>query len=303
MRNIIIVGAGVAGLTAAIYLGRSGLKVSVLAGSVPGGQLTKTSLVENYPGFAKPVLGTDLMMQIMEQAVHFGAEIVYDEAISVTADRIITLGSGHTLIADAVLIATGCSHNKLGVPGESEFSTKGVSWCATCDGPLYRNKKVAVVGGGNAAVMEAIFLSNFASEVLLIHRRDSLRADKSEQEKLLTNNKIKCIWNSEVTKIQGDTKLRSIIIRYSRDGVSEDSEIELDGLFIAIGTHPATEFVKDVIVLDKEGYIVASNTRTSVMGIYAAGDVVSGSLKQAIYAAGQGALAARSIERWLGVRV
>lgn len=300
MNNIIVIGAGVAGLTASIYLGRSGLKVSVIAGDVPGGQLTKTSFVENYPGFAKPILGVDLMMQMMEQASRFGAEIIYDTVTSVTIERIVTLASGTAVAPDAILIATGCSHNKLGIPGEHEFTNKGVSWCATCDGPLYRNKKVAVVGGGNAAVMEAIFLSNFASEVLLIHRRDTLRADKSEQEKIFSNSKIKCIWNSEVINIQGDSKLKSITLRNKHDRCTD---MEIDGLFIAIGMHPATDFVKEVVRLDNAGYVIASETETSVPGIFVAGDVVSGSLKQAIYAAGQGALAARAIERWLGVRL
>ena len=300
MNNIIVIGAGVAGLTASIYLGRSGLRVSVVAGDVPGGQLTKTSFVENYPGFAKPILGVDLMMQMMEQASRFGAEIIYDTVTSVTAERTVNLASGATVSADAVLVATGCNHNKLGIPGEQEFTNKGVSWCATCDGPLYRSKKVAVVGGGNAAVMEAIFLSNLASEVLLIHRRDTLRADKSEQEKIFSTNKIKCIWNSEVINIQGDSKLKRITLR-NKHGRCKD--IEIDGLFIAIGTHPATDLVKGVVTLDDAGYIIASETETSVPGIFVAGDVVSGSLKQAIYAAGQGALAARAIERWLGVRL
>lgn len=301
MNNVVIIGAGVAGLTSAIYLSRSGIKVSVIAGNVPGGQLTKTSFVENYPGFSKPILGAELMMQMMEQAMHFGADVIYDTATSITTDRSVSCVSGNTLQATAILIATGCAHNKLGVPGEAEFANKGVSWCATCDGPLYRNKKVAVVGGGNAAVMEAIFLSNFASEVLLIHRRSSLRADKSEQEKVFKNNKIKCVWNSEIKTIKGDSRLTSIELFDNSE--KSTSEIQIDGLFIAIGTHPATDFLKGIVELDKNGYVIANETRTSVNGIFAAGDVVSGSLKQAIYAAGQGALASRHIEKELGLRI
>ena len=301
--NVIIIGAGPAGLTAAIYLGRSGIKSTVITGDSPGGQLAKTGLVENYPGFAKPILGSDLMAQMMEQTTNFGAEFLYDTVSCITnslTSSTVVFDTGNSLTGDALLIATGCSNNKLNIPGETEFSRKGVSWCATCDGPLFRNKKVAVIGGGNSAIMEALFLSNFASEVLLVHRRDELRADKHEQEKLFKNPKIRCIWNSEVTEILGSTKVESIEI-FDKQSKSRKIEI-IDGIFIAIGNHPATSFVKGLIDLDSDGYIIADKTKTSVHGIYAAGDIVSGAIKQAVYAAGQGALAARMIEKQLGIR-
>lgn len=297
MNDVVIIGSGIAGLTCAIYLGRAGFKPIVICGNSPGGQLTKTNLVENYPGFPEPILGVDLMMRIMDQTTKFGTEFIYDNVLAVSTNRIVTLASGKMMPASAILIATGCTHNKLSIPGEAEFANKGVSWCATCDGAFYKNKKVAVVGGGNVAVMEALFLASLASEVLLIHRRDMLKADKTEQGKVFNNRKIKCVWNSEVIKILGNNKLHSIEIHNIKDGKTYEEQI--DGLFIAVGTHPTTDFVKGVIDLDGEGYIIANNTKTSVEGIYAAGDCVSGSLKQAVYAAGQGALASRVIQKQL----
>lgn len=297
MNDVVIIGSGVAGLTCAIYLGRAGFKPVIISGNIPGGQLTKTNLVENYPGFPDPILGVDLMIRMMDQATKFGTEFVYDSVSTVSVERVITLESKKTIHAKAVLIATGCTQKTLCRPGETEFTNKGVSWCATCDGAFYKNKKVAVVGGGNSAVMEALFLASLASEVFLIHRRDTLKADKLEQEKLFNNKKIKCIWNSEVIKILGDNKLHSIEICNTKNGTTHETQI--DGLFIAVGTRPVTEFVKGVIDLDDDGYIIANNTKTSVNGIYAAGDCVSGSLRQAIYAAGQGALASRTIQTQL----
>lgn len=297
MNNVIIIGSGPAGLTAAIYLARSGLKPLLISGEKPGGQLVNTDLIENYPGF-KSISGSDLMMATLDQAESLGTEIVYESVrgLSKNADILqVKLSSDDVLEAKTLLIATGASHRCLNVPGEKEFTNKGVSWCATCDGAMYRNKIVAVVGGGNTAIMEALFLSNLASKVYLIHRRDTLRAEKIMQERLFANNKVECIWNSQVREILGDDKVNAIKL-------DNGDTLELSGLFIAIGTTPSSEFAKDIVEIDSEGYIIADNTKTSCEGIFAAGDIVSGSLKQAIYAAGQGALASRYIEEYLGIR-
>lgn len=303
MKNIVIVGSGPAGLTAAIYLARSGLKPVVITGEHPGGQLVYTDVIENYPGF-ESIKGSDLMIKMLSQAENLGSELIYEnvETISKTDNEFfeIKLASGESILSKSVIITTGARHKHLGCPGENEYSAKGVSWCATCDGPMYRGKKVAVVGGGNTAVMEAIFLSNFADEVLLIHRRDSLRAEKFAQEKLFANTKIKCIWNSEVVRISGNASVEEIEIRDIITGTTKKQK--MNGIFVAIGMSPVSEFAKNLVKMDDEGYIIANNTLTSCMGIFAAGDVVSDSLKQAIYAAGQGALAAKYAEEYLGIR-
>ncbi|MDO4975194.1 MAG: thioredoxin-disulfide reductase [Alphaproteobacteria bacterium] len=297
MNNIIIIGTGPAGLTAAIYLARSGLNPLIISGEKPGGQLINTDLIENYPGF-KSMKGADLMMLMLEQAESLGTKFIYEsvDSISKNEDSFnLRLTSNEVVESKSVLIATGANHRHLNIPGEKEFTNKGVSWCATCDGAMYREKKVAVIGGGNTAVMEALFLSNFAEKVYLIHRRDELRAEKIMQEKLFKNDKIECIWNSQVVEILGKDKVEAIKL-------NNDSMLNLSGIFIAIGTTPSSKFVKDLIDLDSEGYIIANETKTSCQGIFAAGDIVSGSLKQAIYAAGQGALASRYIEEYLGIR-
>lgn len=303
MKNILIVGSGPAGLTAAIYLARSGLKPVIITGEHPGGQLVHTDVIENYPGF-ESIAGSDLMMKMLSQAEKLGSELVYEnvETISKTDNEFFEtkLSSGESILSKSVLITTGARHKHLECPGENEYSAKGVSWCATCDGPMYRNKKVAVVGGGNTAVMEAIFLSNFADEVILIHRRDSLRAEKFAQEKLFANAKIKCIWNSEVVRISGNASVEEIEIKNTITGLVKKQKI--DGVFVAVGMGPVSEFAKNLVKMDEEGYIIAKNTLTSCMGVFAAGDVVSDSLKQAIYAAGQGALAAKYAEEYLGIR-
>lgn len=297
MRNITIIGSGPAGLTAAIYLARSGLKPLVISGEKPGGQLINTDLIENYPGF-KSINGADLMMGMIDQAEAIGAELLYESVASVEKHDdsfSVVLTSGESIQTKSLLIATGANHKHLNVKGEAEFTNRGVSWCATCDGAMYKDKVVAVVGGGNTAVMEALFLSNLAQKVYLIHRRSELRAEKVMQDKLFQNSKIECVWNSQITEILGDSKVSGIKL-------NDDSVINLSGVFIAIGTAPASGFVKNLVSLDPEGYIIAPDTKTSCGGIFAAGDIVSGSLKQAIYAAGQGALASRYIEEYLGVR-
>ncbi|MDR1288905.1 MAG: thioredoxin-disulfide reductase [Holosporales bacterium] len=301
--DIIIIGAGPAGLACSIYLARSGYLPIVLTGDAPGGQLIKTDIIENYPGF-REISGCDLMMKMMSQAEGLGSEFIYEivDSISKIAGNFnLKLTSGATLISKAILIATGATHKKIGCPGEDDFTNKGVSWCATCDGPLLKeNKTVAVVGGGNTAVMEALFLSKFAAKVFLIHRRSSLRADKIMQDKLFSNDKIEVIWNSEVSEICGNQILEAIHLKSTID--NSERTLKIDGLFVAIGTVPASSFIQNLVEMDDNGYIKATDTLTSCDGVFAAGDVVSGSLKQAIFAAGSGALAARRIEEYLWMR-
>lgn len=302
MKNVVIIGSGPAGLTAAIYLARSGLKPTVISGEKPGGQLINTDLIENYPGF-ESINGADLMMKTLTQAENLGTELIYESVENISRNDEyfkINLSSGDFLDSKSVLIATGASHRHLGVIGEKEFTNKGVSWCATCDGPMYKGKTVAVVGGGNTAVMEALFLSNIVEKVFLIHRRDSLRAEKIMQEKLFETKNIECIWNSEVSEIIGTKNVESIRVKNNKE--NSESTLKIDAVFIAIGTIPSSGFVKDLLPLDSEGYIISNETKTEIPGIFVAGDIVSGSLKQAIYAAGQGCLASHYIEKYLGVR-
>lgn len=298
MNDIVIIGSGPAGLTCSIYAARAGLNPVIIAGEIPGGQLINTDVIENFPGFIS-VSGAELMMKMMEQAEDAGGRIIFEKAIKIeqNSDKTfkIILNPNNTLLSKTVVIATGASHKYLLIPGEKEFTNKGVSWCATCDGPMYRGKKVAVVGGGNTALMEALFLSTFVENVYLIHRRDTFKADTLMQSRVLANSKINIIWNSRVTNICGDTKLTHVIL-------NNEKKLEIDGLFIAIGTSPASKFVQNAVECDENGYIKTQDTRTTCPGIFAAGDVVSGSLKQAVFAAGQGALALSKVEEYLGVR-
>lgn len=303
VKDIIIIGSGPAGLTAAIYLSRAMVNTLVLMGFNIGGQLVTSPMIENYPGF-KSISGCDLMCNIIDQVQTNNVDLIYESvsSISLNNDRTFTVNYSNNehLITKTVLVATGASHNKLNVQGENNFTGKGVSWCATCDGPLYKNKRVAVIGGGNTAVIEALFLSNVANEVLLIHRRDKLRADNSDIEKIINKKNIKIIYDSVVLSINGNSKVNSIKLLNILNNNTTD--IPIDAVFIAIGTKPSSEFVKNIVNLDEHGYIITDNTKTSCEGIFAAGDVVSGSLKQAIYAAGQGALAAVNIQKYLGIR-
>ncbi|MDR3031456.1 MAG: thioredoxin-disulfide reductase [Holosporales bacterium] len=303
-RNVIIIGSGPAGLTCAIYSARAGLDPIVIAGDNPGGQLVKTDIIENYPGF-ETISGADLMMKMLKHTESLGIEIIYEtvDEISKTKEGFFEakLSSHRSIVSKTIVIATGATHKRLGIPGEDEFSNRGVSWCATCDGPMCKGKEVAVIGGGNTAVMEAMFLSSFASHVYLIHRRDVLRAEKLTQEKLFLNQKISCVWNSSVVQILGGKSVEKIIIKNNIDG--SIGNLEINGIFIAIGTTPSSNFVKNLLALDGEGYIVAEETKTSCDGIFAIGDVVSGSLKQAIYAAGQGALASKQVEKYVNYKL
>ncbi|MDR1332879.1 MAG: thioredoxin-disulfide reductase [Holosporales bacterium] len=306
-RDVVVIGSGPAGLTAAIYLARAGLIPTVLTGPNPGGQLVNTDMIENFPGFTS-IRGADLMMQILSQTEACGAELIYEPAESISVhDGLfkVTLPQepttpAATIHSRSVLIATGARHRHLGIPGEAEFINRGVSWCATCDGPMYKGKRVAVVGGGNSAVMEALFLSSFAATVTLIHRRDSLRADDSMQKRLFAKNNVNLVWNTELAEILGSSKVESL--RLKDRLTNEETMYDVDGVFIAVGTVPTSELVRELVQCDEDGYIIADDTQTSCNGLFAAGDVVSNTLKQAVYAAGQGALAARQIETFLGIR-
>ena len=303
MRQLIIIGSGPAGFTAAIYAARAKLKPLVIASSVEvGGDLMQTTEVENFPGFPEGVMGPDLMAKMQEQAEKFGAEIVYDDATELDLDgpvKKVTLGSGKVEEARSLIFATGSAYRKLGVPGEDVLSGHGVSWCATCDGFFFRDKVVAVVGGGDSALEEATFLTKFASKVIVIHRRDELRASKALQDRAFANDKIEFIWNSEVVEMIGSSGLTSALLRDTTTG--EELELPLDGLFVAIGSDPRVHLVHGKLDLTAEGTIAVEgrSSRTSVPGVFAAGDVIDPTYRQAVTAAASGTIAALDAEHYL----
>jgi thioredoxin reductase (NADPH) len=303
--NLLIIGAGPAGYTAAIYAARANLKPVLVTGLQPGGQLTITTDVENYPGFADVIQGPWLMEQMRLQAEHVGAGIVYDYISKVDFSKrpFTCFGESNTFESKAVIIATGAEAKWLDIPSETMFKGFGVSACATCDGFFFKNKSVAVIGGGNSAVEEALYLSNIASSVTLVHRRDSLRAEKILQERLFANPKIKVIWSHEVDEILGskDPKsVHSIRLRSTKDP-QNTQVIELEGVFVAIGHSPKTDMFNGQINLDATGYILAEagGTATNIPGVFAAGDVQDKIYRQAVTAAGQGCMAALDAERFL----
>ena len=302
--KIVIIGSGAAGLTAAIYAARANLNPLVIEGMQPGGQLTITTDVENYPGYADVVQGPWMMEQMRSQALNVGARIINDVVISVDFKRdkkSITLDSNKILCSDTVIIATGAQAKWLGLESESKFNGKGVSACATCDGFFYRNKEVAVIGGGNTAVEEALYLSNICSKVTLIHRRDELRSEKILQKRLFAKDNIIVIWNNVVNEIKGDENgVHSLQIASINSDKTEI--IEVAGVFVAIGHSPSTDPFKGVLEMDKEGYIVAQNPGTSITnieGVFAAGDCVDKVYRQAVTAAGMGCMAALDAEKWM----
>ena len=305
--KVIILGSGPAGCTAAIYAARAMLEPTLIAGIQPGGQLTITTDVENYPGFAQAVQGPWLMDQMQAQAAHVGTKFVQDMIASVDLSRrpFKLTGDGGTLYTcDALIIATGASANWLGLPSEDFFQGFGVSACATCDGFFFRGKNVAVVGGGNTAVEEALFLTNFADKVTLIHRRDFLRADKTNQARLNANKKIEILYDSEVAEVLGTAQPKSVTgvkIRNTVTGSLHD--LAVDGLFVAIGHSPATALFQGKLEMDESGYIITApdSTHTSVAGVYAAGDVKDKIFRQAVTAAGMGCMAALEVERFLAL--
>ncbi|MEZ5995278.1 MAG: thioredoxin-disulfide reductase [Hyphomonadaceae bacterium] len=302
---VIIIGSGPAGYTAAVYAARALRKPLLIAGLQPGGQLTITTDVENYPGFAETIQGPWLMEQMRAQALHVGTEIVEDlivkAELGVRPFRL-TGDSGQTYTADSVIIATGAQAKWLGLPSEQKFSGFGVSACATCDGFFFRGKEVAVVGGGNSAVEEALYLANLASKVTLIHRRGTLRAEKVLQERLLNHPKIATIWDSAVEEIVGADQppgVTGVVIKNVKTGAK--SEVRIDGVFIAIGHAPATELFRGQVAMKDNGYIIVKpgTTATNIPGVFAAGDVADDTYRQAVTAAGLGCMAALEAEKFL----
>ncbi|MEM8987478.1 MAG: thioredoxin-disulfide reductase [Pseudomonadota bacterium] len=306
--KVLILGSGPAGYTAAIYAARAMLKPVLVHGLQPGGQLTITTEVENYPGFADVIQGPWLMEQMQKQAEHVGVEMVNDTIVEADlAARPVRLhgDSGTIYTADVLIICTGAQAKWLGLPSEEHFQGAGVSACATCDGFFYRGKKVAVVGGGNTAVEEALFLTNFAEKVTLVHRRDSLRAEKILQDRLFKNEKIEVIWDHEVEEVLGDEDPKGVTgLRLKSTKTGETQDIAADGFFVAIGHAPATELFKGQVEMKDSGYIVTSpdSTATSIPGVYAAGDVTDEIYRQAVTAAGMGCMAALEAEKHLAER-
>ena len=300
-----IIGSGPAGYTAAIYAARAMLKPVLVQGMQPGGQLTITTDVENYPGYADVVQGPWMMEQMKTQAEKVGTELITDmiDKVDFTKKPFVALGdSGTVYTADSVIISTGAQARWLGLENEKKFNGFGVSACATCDGFFFKDREVAVVGGGNAAVEEALYLANIASKVHLIHRRDTLRAEKIAQERLFANKKINVIWNSKVVDVMGTEEpktLTSIKLQNTKDNT--ESTMDLDGLFIAIGHDPATKIFANQVEMDTEGYIVTKpdSTATNIEGVYAAGDVKDKTYRQAVTAAGMGCMAALEAEKYL----
>ncbi len=303
--KFLVIGAGPAGYTAAIYAARANLAPILVQGMQPGGQLTITTDVENYPGFAETIQGPWLMEQMAKQAEHVGTQLIFDLIVDVDFNvrpfRCVG-DSGDVFLADSVVIATGAQARWLGLPSEKRLQGGGVSACATCDGFFYRGKRVAVVGGGNTAVEEAIYLTHHASHVTLIHRRDKLRSEKILQDRLFANPRIDVIWNTEVAEIIGESTVEQIALRNLVNG--ELSHLAVDGVFIAIGHSPTTEIFKGKVKLDAEGYMVTEpgSTRTSVAGVFAAGDVQDRIFRQAVTAAGTGCMAALEAEKWLAAQ-
>ncbi len=303
--HVIILGSGPAGYTAAIYAARAMLKPLLIQGIQPGGQLTITTDVENYPGFAKAIQGPWLMEEMKAQAEHVGTETVMDHITSVDLEnRPFRLegDSGDAYTCDALIICTGAQARWLGIPSEDDFKGYGVSACATCDGFFYKGKDVVVVGGGNTAVEEAIFLTNFARKVTVVHRRDSFRAEKILQERLFKNPKISVVWDTAVHEIVGSNDPRNVRgIRLENVKTGVVTERTVDGVFIAIGHAPATELFKGKLEMTKSGYLITKpdSTATTIPGVYAAGDVKDEVYRQAVTAAGMGCMAALEAEKWL----
>lgn len=306
MRQVIIIGSGPAGYTAAIYTARAGLEPIVIASSVDaGGELMKTTDVENFPGFPDGVQGPDLMNFMEVQARKFGAEIVFDDVVELEVDgpvKKVKLGSGAEHEAATIIYATGSAYRELGLAGEQQFSGRGVSWCATCDGFFFREKVIAVVGGGDSAMEEATFLTRFADKVYVIHRKDTLRASKIMQERAFDNPKIEFIWNSEVVDITGDDQVKSVTLRSTTD--SSTRELPVEGVFVAIGNDPRTHLVHGKLDLTPEGTIAVDGrtSRTSVAGVFAAGDVIDPTYRQAVTAAASGTVAALDAEHFLAAK-
>ncbi|MDO7883165.1 thioredoxin-disulfide reductase [Salinibacterium soli] len=303
MRHVIIIGSGPAGYTAAIYAARASLKPLLIASSVEaGGELMKTTEVENYPGFAEGIQGPELMAQMLAQAEKFGTEVVYDDVVKLELEgdvKRVHLGNGDVHEALTVIFATGSAYRKLGIEDETRLSGHGVSWCATCDGFFFRQKTIAVVGGGDSAMEEATFLTKFADKVYVVHRKDELRASKAMQERAFADPKIEFLWNNEVKHIYGDELVTGIGIVNTVDG--SERTIDLSGLFVAIGADPRTHLVHGQLELNPDGTVKVDgrSSRTNIPGVFAAGDVIDPTYRQAVTAAGSGTVAALDAEHYL----
>jgi thioredoxin reductase (NADPH) len=303
MRDVIIIGSGPAGYTAGIYTARAGLKPLLIASSVEaGGELMKTTEVENYPGFPEGLQGPELMAHFQAQAERFGTEILMDDVVEVdlTGDvKIVKTGLGETFEAKTVILATGAAYRELGLPREKELSGRGVSWCATCDGFFFREKNIAVVGGGDSAMEEAGFLTRFGKKVTLIHRRDTFKASKIMVDRVLNNPKVEVVYNTEVVELLGDTNLTGLKLRNTVDG--SESQLDVDGLFIAVGNDPRVWLVENQVELTAEKFIHVEgrSSKTSLPGVFACGDVIDPTYRQAITAAGSGCVAALDAEHYL----
>lgn len=303
VHNLVIVGSGPAGYTAAIYAARAQLNPIIYEGSVTaGGALMNTTEVENFPGFVDGIMGPDLMDAMRKQAKRFGANLITDDIVEMDLSGVVKVlkdGSGNTIKAKSVILAMGSAYREIGLANEKRLSGRGVSWCATCDGFFFRDQTIAVVGGGDSAVEEATFLTKFASKVVLIHRRDSLRASKIMAERAFANPKIEMLWNTEVIDVLGAEKVAALSLKNTITG--EVSSRDFTGLFVAIGHDPRSELVKGKITLDAEGYVIteAGSTQTNLEGVFACGDLVDHTYRQAITAAGTGCQSALDAEKFL----
>jgi thioredoxin reductase (NADPH) len=302
VRNVIIIGSGPSGYTAALYAARAELKPLVFEGSVTaGGALMQTTDVENFPGFPDAIMGPELMDSMRKQAERFGAELVADDVVEVDlkAEPKVVKTDTETYLAKAVIIATGSRYKELGVPGEKNLGGHGVSWCATCDGFFFRGHDIAVIGGGDSALEEAMFLTRFGKSVTVVHRRDTLRASKIMQDRAFANPKITFLWDSEVAEVLGDGKVSGLRIHSTKDGT--EHELAVTGVFVAIGHDPRSELFTGQLATDPDGYLLVDepSTRTAIEGVFACGDVVDRTYRQAVTAAGSGCAASLDAERWL----
>jgi thioredoxin reductase (NADPH) len=301
--EVIIIGGGPGGLTAGLYTSRARLSTLLIESALFGGQMTTTELIENYPGFPQGVSGDELSRLMEEQAKRFGMETVTQEVVKVSleGDMKVVQTYESTYRCEALIISTGAEYRKLGVPGEKEFAGKGVSYCATCDGAFFRDSQIVVVGGGDSALTEALFLTKFAKELTIIHRRDALRGTKIYQERALANPKIKFLWNSIVQEIKGDSMVRSIIVKNVKTG--EIKEFETEGAFLFVGLVPRTQFLKGIVQMDEGGYVLTNeHCETSAKGIFAVGDCRKKLLRQIATAVGDGATAAFAAEKFLELK-
>lgn len=301
--DTIIIGAGGSGLTAAIYAARSLLSTLVFEKASSGGQISMTDIVENYPGFPKGVTGNDISSFMEEQAKHCGAEFIYDEVLSVKKEKnsFLVASSGHSYRSLSLILACGSRPRKLNVPGEKEFSGKGVSYCATCDGPLYKNKQIAVVGGGDSAIQETLYLTRFAEQVTVVHRRDKLRASTLLQKRAFSNPKISFLWDSVITAVEGTKVMERLKIKNVKTG--NESFVQANGLFVFIGHDPESSFLKGFVKMDESGYVIVNDKfETSQPGVFACGEIRQGATKQLVACSGEGCIAALAAEKYLDER-